>query len=187
VKADFDCKTLRQFLNCVRYERKCVAFFTQIRFANGAYCPHCGHRTVYLFADARRYRCAKCKHDFTAKTKTVLGESKLPLRKWFIAIYLLTRRNRGISSCQLAEKVGVTYKTAEFMHHRIHAALNKVSVIRSTKANEIAPTPVAQDKKESIQRAPKGRKGGTQTSRGCAPKLHYPPPPEKFPCQSLTA
>lgn len=59
------------------------------------------------------------------ETKTVFGESKIPLRKWFIAIYLLTTCRKGISSVQLAKQVGVTPKAAWFIDHRIRKAMKQ--------------------------------------------------------------
>ena len=70
-------------------------------------------------------RCDKCKRDFTIKTGTLFGESKIPLQKWFIAIYLLTTSKKGISSISLAEQVGVTQKTAWYMDMRIREALKQ--------------------------------------------------------------
>lgn len=72
-----------------------------------------------------RYRCASCKRDFTIKTGTLFGESKIPLKKWFIAIFLLTQSKKGISSVSLAKFVGVSQKTAWFMDHRIREALKQ--------------------------------------------------------------
>ena len=103
-------------------EATCLKHYAGIRFANGEYCPHCGHTEIYTFKDGKRYRCAKCKQDFTIKTGTVFGESKLPLRKWFIAIYLLSTTSKGMSSVQVAKHVGVCQKTAWFMAHRIREA-----------------------------------------------------------------
>jgi len=118
----FEFKTLTEFTDFFCDEATCVKHYTEIRFGNGEYCPHCGHKEIYTFKDGKRYRCAKCKQDFTIKTGTVFGESKLPLRKWFIAIYLLSTTSKGISSVQLAKHVGVTQKTAWFMAHRIREA-----------------------------------------------------------------
>lgn len=113
------------FLAVFRDEATCQKYFAQIRFKDGAYCPHCAHGEVYSFKDGKRYRCAKCKKDFTIKTKTVFGESKLPLKTWFVAIYLLTTGNKGISSIQLAKQIGVSQKTAWFMDHRIRKAMKE--------------------------------------------------------------
>lgn len=121
----FAFKTLTDFLDYFKDEETCNEHFAKIRFRNGEYCPHCGYAVVYQFNDGKRYRCAKCHQDFTIKTGTIFGESKLPLRKWFIAIYLLSTYNKGISSVQLAKQVGVTQKTAWFMDHRIRSAMKQ--------------------------------------------------------------
>jgi len=118
-----DFETLAEFLEYFKDEESCREHFTAIRFRNGEFCPHCGHKKIYSFASGKRYRCASCKEDFTIKTGTVFGESKLPLKKWFIAIYLLSTTSKGISSIQLAKHVGVTQKTGWFMDHRLRAAM----------------------------------------------------------------
>jgi transposase-like protein len=117
-------QTLVGFTGHFKDEETCRKFFEQVRFRNGDYCPHCGFTAIYRFEDGR-YRCKGCKKDFTIKTKTVFGESKIPLRNWFIAIYLLTTCRKGISSVQLAKQVGVTQKTAWFMDHRIRKAMKQ--------------------------------------------------------------
>ena len=121
----FSFKTLAEFMEHFRDEETCRAAFASIRFRNGEYCPHCGHTTIYTFSGGKRYRCAQCKQDFTIKTGTVFGESKVTLKKWFIAIYLLTTTSKGISSVQLAKHVGVTQKTGWFMDHRLREAMKQ--------------------------------------------------------------
>jgi transposase-like protein len=117
--------SLLGFISRYPDEETCRKFFEQIRFRDGEYCPHCGYTSIYRYKDGKRYRCAGCGQDFTIKTGTVFGESKIPLQKWFIAIYLLTTCKKGISSVQLAKQVGVTQKTAWFMDHRIRKAMNQ--------------------------------------------------------------
>lgn len=116
---------MTEFIEYFKDEDTCRKHFAKIRFAGGEYCPHCGHDTIYTFNDGKRYRCAKCKRDFTVITGTVFGETKLPLKKWFIAIYLLSTTSKGISSVQLAKHVGVTQKTGWFMDHRIRKAMKE--------------------------------------------------------------
>lgn len=118
-------KTLIEFISHFKDEASCRKYFEQVRFANGDYCPHCKHDKIMRFSDGMRYRCQKCKQDFTIKTGTLFGESKIPLQKWFIAIYLLTTSKKGISSIELAQHVGVTQKTAWFMDHRIREAMKQ--------------------------------------------------------------
>jgi transposase-like protein len=138
MKNAFEFKTLAEFVEYFQEEETCRQHFTTIRFRNGEYCPHCGHTTIYTFSGGKRYRCAGCKQDFTIKTGTVFGESKLPIKKWFIAIYLLSTTSKGISSVQLAKHVGVTQKTAWFMDHRIRKAMkqNKGQLFGRIEADE---------------------------------------------------
>jgi len=138
MKNAFAFKTLAEFLEYFKDEDTCREHFTAIRFRNGEYCPHCGHTKVYTFSGGKRYRCAKCKEDFRIQTGTVFGESKLPLRKWFIAIYLLSNSSKGISSVQLAKHVGVTQKTGWFIDHRLRSAMkaNKGQLFGTVEVDE---------------------------------------------------
>lgn len=125
MKNPFEFKTLTDFTDYFSDEEICREHFASIRFRNGEFCPHCAHKEIYKFSGGKRYRCASCKQDFTVKTKTIFGESKIPLRKWFIAIYLLSTSGKGISSVQLAKQVGVTQKTGWFIDHRIREAMQQ--------------------------------------------------------------
>lgn len=133
-----DFKNLTQFITHFSDEKVCRQYFEQIRFQEGDFCPHCGHKEIMRFADAKRYRCHSCKQDFTIKTGTLFGESKIPLQKWFIAIYLLTTSKKGISSIELSSHVGVSQKTAWFMDMRIREALkqNKGKLFGTTEVDE---------------------------------------------------
>ncbi len=116
-------KTLPEFLTFFKDERTCQEYFRQIRFRSNAFCVHCGHSHVNEFTDGKRFRCAKCKKDFTIITGTVFGESKIPLKKWFVAIYLLSKSKDGISSIDFSKGVGVTQKTISLMDKRIRTAV----------------------------------------------------------------
>ena len=131
-------KTLAEFLQHFKDEETCRQYFETIRFADGDYCPHCKHMKIMRFKDGKRYRCASCRQDFTVKTGTIFGESKLPIQKWFIAIYLLTTRKKGISSIELAKNIGVSQKTAWFMDHRLREAMkqNKGKLFGSVETDE---------------------------------------------------
>lgn len=116
-------KTLAGFRLHFNSEEVCVQYFERIRFKDGEYCPHCNHGKIYRYGNGKRYRCAKCRKDFTIKTGTVFGDSKLPLQKWFIAIYLLTTSKKGISSIDLSQRVGVSQRAAWYMDHRIRKVM----------------------------------------------------------------
>lgn len=101
-----------------------------IRWPNGAVCPHCGNcdpdAIKALQGKAHRkgvYQCAECRQQFTVTVGTVFERSKIPLNKWLLATYLLSSSKKGMSSHQLHRMLGVTYKTAWFMTHRIREAM----------------------------------------------------------------
>ncbi len=108
-------------------EMTCIKYLERIRWSGHPVCPYdgCRHTVVYKFSDGKRYKCAKCRKIFNAKVGTIFEDTNIKLRKWFIAIYLLTAHKKGISSHQLARDIDVTQKTAWFMLQRIRYAFGE--------------------------------------------------------------
>jgi transposase-like protein len=100
-----------------------------IRWPNGPVCPHCGAvENIKRFENSAKHRpglfkCYECGKQFTVTVGTLFERSKIPLHKWFLAVYFLCSSKKGMSSCQLERMLGVTYKTAWFMTHRIREAM----------------------------------------------------------------
>jgi len=99
-----------------------------IRWPNGAVCPHCGgiERNSPLNGESHRpglYHCGDCRKQFTVTVGTVFERSKIPLHKWVLATHLICASKKGMSSKQIERMLGVTYKTAWFMSHRIREAM----------------------------------------------------------------
>lgn len=92
-----------------------------VRWSEGRYCPHChGERTYCVENESPMpYRCSDCRQYFSVRTKMVMERSKVPLRKWVIAIYLLSTAKKGLSSMALHRALGVTQKTAWMMGQKI--------------------------------------------------------------------
>jgi transposase-like protein len=97
---------------------------------DGPYCPHCGNadpkRIRKLAGKSTRpgvYKCNECEKPFSVTVGTVFERSHVPLHKWIYAAHLLTASKKGISSHQLMRMLGVTYKTAWFMSHRIREGM----------------------------------------------------------------
>jgi transposase-like protein len=100
------------------------------RWPDGPYCPHCGNvdqaRIRPMKGKAHRpglYNCRECRKQFSVTVGTVFERSKVPLNKWLMATYLLSASKKGMSAHQLHRTLGVTYKTAWFMFHRIREAM----------------------------------------------------------------
>lgn len=97
---------------------------------NGPVCPHCGNadgeRITALKGKSHRpglYQCMECREQFTVTVGSAFERSKIPLNKWLLATYLLNASKKGYSAHQLHRTLGVTYKTAWFMFHRIREAM----------------------------------------------------------------
>jgi transposase-like protein len=98
---------------------------------HGPVCPHCGNIDQARIAKAQGnavrpglYYCSECNGQFTATVGTVFEHSKIPLTKWWLAMHLTGSSKKGISAHQIHRSLGVTYKTAWFMMHRIREAMN---------------------------------------------------------------
>jgi len=118
--------SLMQMMEVFADEQVCIDHLRSIRWRNGAYCPHCGGTKIYHFSDKRTHKCGDCRQRFSIKVGTIFEDTKLPLRKWFIAIWMVTSHTKGISSTQLAKDLKITQKSAWFVLHRLrHAARTK--------------------------------------------------------------
>jgi transposase-like protein len=107
-------------------EAAAIARLEAIVWPEGPVCPHCGGVDRITPVNGGRIglrRCGQCKGQFTCKVRTVFEDSKVPLHKWFQAAHLLASSKKGISSHQLHRTLGVTYKTAWFMAHRLREAM----------------------------------------------------------------
>lgn len=96
-------------------------YFENKRWSSEKYCPHCGAFDVVECKDHKPmpYRCKSCRKHFSVRTGTVLEESRLPLQKWLMAIYMMTTARKGIPSTQMAKELGITQKSAWFLAQRI--------------------------------------------------------------------
>lgn len=111
---------------------QCREYLEQMRWPDGPRCPKCGASEPYTItrkapsknAVRTLYRCRACKKQFTATVGTIFEDSKIPLNKWFAAIYLMCASKKGISAHQIHRQLDVTYKSAWFMCHRVRKAMN---------------------------------------------------------------
>jgi transposase-like protein len=101
-----------------------------VRWPDGPICPHCGNLDQSKIAKGKGqvarsglYYCAACNGQFTVTVGTVMERSKIPLTKWLFAMHLMGASKKGISALQLQRMLGVTYKTAWFLCHRIREAM----------------------------------------------------------------
>ena len=87
---------------------KCRDYLQRLRWPDGVCCTRCGDLDVLPLPNQRRWHCRGCKYQFSAISHTVMHDSHLPLRKWFMAIYLMLESRKGISANQLKRVLAST-------------------------------------------------------------------------------
>lgn len=108
---------------------KCREYLEDLRWPNGVECPRCGERSISRIEKRKQYECNSCRYQFSVTAGTVFHDSHLPLWKWFLSIYLVGESKKGISASQLGRTIGVSYKTAWYLGHRIRSAMEEDSPI----------------------------------------------------------
>jgi transposase-like protein len=112
------------FRDLAKTEATCRAYLEELRWPSGVSCPECGCAKVWRLRAKKRFQCSSCRRYFSTTSGTVFHNSHLPLWKWFLTIYLMIDYVDGVPANQLAPLLGVTYKTAWFVEHRVRFALD---------------------------------------------------------------
>jgi transposase-like protein len=124
-------------------EDKAVAFLEKQRWGDDPCCPRCGDMNVYqMMTNGQRnkdyrWRCKGCKQMYTVRTKTVLEETRLPLRVWVYAIWKAASSKKGISALQLSREMEITHKSALFVLRRLRHGMNEESPEKLTGTVEV--------------------------------------------------
>ena len=104
-------------------DEKCRELLEDLRWPNGVVCPKCGSVSISELKKRPVFDCNDCRYQFSVTAGTIMHDSHLPLRKWFIAIYLMCESKKGISALQMQRTLGVAYRTAWYLCHRIREAM----------------------------------------------------------------
>lgn len=109
-------------------DTKAREYLEAVRWPDGPVCPHCGSIGDHYRLKGESHRkgllkCQDCRKQFSVTVGTVFERSKIPLSKWLAAAYLLASSKKGISAHQLHRTLGITYKSAWFLAHRIREAM----------------------------------------------------------------
>jgi hypothetical protein len=117
-------KSLPELMIKFRRPETAVKYFEAIRWRNGIFCPYCDCRKIYAINKRGKVlrKCAECKLSFSVTVGTVFENTKLPLRIWFGAIWLLVNHPKGIASTTLAKDLHITQSSAWFVLHRLRYA-----------------------------------------------------------------
>jgi transposase-like protein len=118
---------LLEMLQKYSTDEKCREILTKLRWPEGVTCPRCKERQVCYLESRKQFECGSCGYQFSVTTGTIFNDTHLPLEKWFAATYLLCEAKKGMSACQVQRTLGISYKTAWYLCHRIRAAMTEAS------------------------------------------------------------
>lgn len=104
-------------------DEKCRIALEKLRWPSGVRCTRCDSEKISRNYKRNQFECDPCGYHFSVTAGTIFHDSHLPLRKWFIAIYLICESKKGVSALQLKRTLGVAYKTAWYLCHRIREAV----------------------------------------------------------------
>jgi len=106
-------------------EEACLEYLEGVRWPDGVECPHCNGRHIKKLSTRREYQCNECRKQFSVTAGTIMHRSRLSLTKWVVAVHLIASAKKGISACQLQRHLGVQYRTAWTLLHRIRTAMKE--------------------------------------------------------------
>jgi transposase-like protein len=152
-------KTLLAFHEVFPDEEACWVFLRRMRWPRGFRCARCKGRRSYAIASRRLEQCTDCRYQASVTAGTIFHKTRVPLRTWFLAIYLVGRDKRGISALQLQRDAGIrSYRAAWLLLHKVRATFSR-------ETGDLLRGHVEAD--ETYLGAPheKGRRGGRQMGR----------------------
>jgi transposase-like protein len=117
--------SLPEFLQSFGTKTGCAEAVRRARWPGGFVCPRCnaGTHCVVVSGSRRLYQCHACHRQTSLTAGSLFDSTKLPLTRWFLAIYLISQAKTGLSALELKRHVGVSYPTAWLMHHKIMTAM----------------------------------------------------------------
>lgn len=156
--------SLIEFSDKFGSEDNCRNDLWERRVKIGYNCPACNSKDGYKLKNALRWECKNCKHQVSIYANTVFENTKIELRKWYLAAFLIVSSKSGISAKELQRQIGVTYKTAWYVNRRLREAMGVAN--DKYKLDRIVTMDEAYfSGRENNDEAPKKRGRGTNKSK----------------------
>lgn len=117
--------SMTEFFASYGSEAQCAAALATQRWPEGFRCPRCDGSDHYVVGHGARklYQCRACRHQTSLTAGTLMDSTKLPLRTWFLAMYLISQAKTGLSALALMRHLGTSYRTAWLVHHKLMHAM----------------------------------------------------------------
>ena len=113
--------SLPEFFDRYGTEEQCAAALATMRWPDGFRCPRCSSAAHYVVGHGQRnlFQCRGCRHQTSLTADTMMDSTKLPLRTWFLAVFLISQAKTGLSALALKRQLGTSYRTAWLIHHKL--------------------------------------------------------------------
>src|SRR6266536_3585030 len=108
---------------------ECRAYLEGLKWRDGVKCPRCQSEKISRIRERNQFDCDSCRYQFSVTAGSIFHDSHLPLPKWFAAVYLMCEARKGVSANQLKRTLGVAYKTAWYLCHRIRKAMEEANPV----------------------------------------------------------
>ena len=108
-------------------DAKCRAYLEALRWHDKVTCPKCLSDKISRILARNQFDCDSCRYQFSVTAGTIFHDSHLPLMKWFATVYLMCESRKGMSANQIKRMMGISYKTAWYLCHRIRAAMKEAN------------------------------------------------------------
>ena len=131
---------LMKLMEAFDTESECREYLEGLRWRDGISCPRCGGKTISRIVKRDQFDCDSCRYQFSVMSGTIFHDSHLPLPKWFAATYLICESRKGMSANQIKRMLGISYKTAWYLCHRIRKAMEETDGHKMTGTVEIDET-----------------------------------------------
>ncbi|MBU2513935.1 IS1595 family transposase [bacterium] len=117
--------SLPEFMVKYGTDEQCEKALFNTKWPYGFKCECCEHDSFCYIKSRQTFQCTRCKYQTSVKINTIFHSSKVPLSKWFLAIYLISQNKNGIAALSLKRQIGVSYKTAWSMKHKLMQAMSE--------------------------------------------------------------
>jgi len=111
--------SLNAFMAQYATEEQCQQALFKWRWPHGFVCPRCRHNKACVLSSRRLLQCAACRHQCSLTSDTIFAGTKLPLRSWFLGMFLLTQAKNGLSALALSRQLGLSYNSSWLMKHKL--------------------------------------------------------------------
>lgn len=160
-----DFMTLLDLFKSFSTDEQCRELLERLRWPRGPECLRCKGSVTQL--GEKLLWCAKCRYQFSVTAGTIFNDSHLPLETWFLAVLLIVEARKGMSANQLKRTIGVSYKTAWYLTHRIRAAVGAAERPLLSGTVELDETYVG-----GVDKGQRGRGGDKDIKRGIVGTWH---------------